>query len=132
MAAGPGVVLVCGRYEGIDERVRHYVDGEISVGDFVLSAGDPAAWCMIDAVVRLLPGVLGNPESLAEESFAQGLLEYPHYTRPAEFDGMPVPEVLRSGDHAAVAAWRHAEALRLTRELRPDLLVGRDGDGTLR
>ncbi|MFC1610597.1 tRNA (guanosine(37)-N1)-methyltransferase TrmD [Myxococcota bacterium] len=122
LADGPGMTLVCGRYEGVDERVRRYVDQQVSTGDVVLSSGDPAAWCMIDAVVRLLPGVLGNPDSLAEESFACGLLEYPQYTRPAEYDGESVPEVLRSGDHQAVAAWRRQQALRLTRELRPDLL----------
>jgi tRNA (guanine37-N1)-methyltransferase len=122
LAAGPGLVLVCGRYEGLDERVRRYVDHQVSVGDFVLSAGDPAAWCLIDAVTRLRPGVLGNPESLAEESFAARHLEYPQYTRPAEYDGVAVPEVLRSGNHAAVAAWRQRQAERITRELRPDLL----------
>ncbi|MBI5510132.1 MAG: tRNA (guanosine(37)-N1)-methyltransferase TrmD [Deltaproteobacteria bacterium] len=122
LAAGPGMTLVCGRYEGLDERVRRYVDRELSVGDVVLSGGDPAAWCMIDAVVRLRPGVLGNSASLEEESFAAGLLEYPQYTRPALFDGVAVPEVLRSGDHAAVSRWRRAQALELTRRLRPDLL----------
>ena len=122
LAAGPGLTLVCGRYEGVDERVRRYVDGEVSIGDFVLSAGDPAAWCIVDAVVRLLPGVLGNAASLDKESFARGGLEYPQYTRPAEYDGMPVPEVLRSGDHAAVARWRREQAERLTAEHRPDLL----------
>jgi tRNA (guanine37-N1)-methyltransferase len=122
LAAGPGLILVCGRYEGIDERVRRYVDRQISVGDYVLSAGDPAAWCLIDAVVRLLPGVLGNPESLSEESFAAGILEYPQYTRPAQYDGVVVPEVLRSGDHQAIAAWRREQALAMTREQRPDLL----------
>ncbi len=128
LAAGPGVVLVCGRYEGVDERVRAYVDRELSVGDVVLSGGDPAAWCLVDAVVRLLPGVLGNAASLGEESFSAGLLEYPQYTRPAEYDGAVVPEVLRSGDHAAVARWRRAQALAVTRERRPDLLRGREGD----
>jgi tRNA (guanine37-N1)-methyltransferase len=124
LAAGPGMVLVCGRYEGFDERVRHYVDRELSIGDFVLSAGDPGAWCVVDAVVRLLPGVLGNPVSLQEESFAQGLLEYPQYTRPAEYEGMQVPEILRSGDHAAVARWRTEQARRLTELHRPDLTAG--------
>ncbi|OGR12512.1 MAG: tRNA (guanosine(37)-N1)-methyltransferase TrmD [Deltaproteobacteria bacterium RIFOXYB12_FULL_58_9] len=122
LAASPGMTLVCGRYEGIDERVRQYVDRQVSVGDFVLSAGDPAAWCVVDAIVRLLPGVLGNPESLAEESFASSVLEYPQYTRPAEYEGIAVPDVLRSGDHDAVARWRREQALMLTRELRPDLL----------
>jgi tRNA (guanine37-N1)-methyltransferase len=120
-ADGPGMILVCGRYEGLDERVRYYVDRQVSIGDYVLSAGDPAAFCLVDAVVRLRPGVLGNPQSLTEESFAQGSLEYPQYTRPAEYDGVAVPEVLRSGDHAAVAAWRREQAEQLTRELRPDL-----------
>ena len=128
LAAGPGLTLVCGRYEGIDERVRGYVDAELSVGDFVLSAGDPAALCIVDAVVRLLPGVLGNPQSLQEESFSQGFLEYPQYTRPAEYDGVAVPEVLRSGDHAAVAAWRRTQAEALTRERRPDLVMERAGE----
>jgi tRNA (guanine37-N1)-methyltransferase len=124
LAAGPGMTLICGRYEGVDERVRAYIDREVSAGDFVLSAGDPAAWCMVDAVVRLLPGVLGNPASIAEESFSeeQGLLEYPQYTRPAAYDGREVPEVLRSGDHAAVARWRREQAEALTRALRPELL----------
>ncbi len=123
LARGPGMTVVCGRYEGFDERVFRYVDVELSVGDFVLSAGDPAAFCLVDAVTRLLPGVLGNPASLGEESFASGLLEYPHYTRPAEYDGEPVPEVLRSGDHKAIARWRREQAERLTRERRPDLLA---------
>lgn len=122
LAQGPGMILVCGRYEGVDERVRRYIDLELSVGDFVLSAGDPAAWCIVDAVVRLLPGVLGNTESLAEESFGSGWLEYPHYTRPATYEGMEVPEVLRGGDHARIHAWRRAQAEALTRALRPDLL----------
>jgi tRNA (guanine37-N1)-methyltransferase len=121
LAQEPGMTLLCGRYEGFDARVRRYVDMELSVGDFVLSAGDPAGFCLVDAVVRLLPGVLGNPASLHEESFAQNLLEYPQFTRPAEYDGAVVPEVLRSGDHAAVLAWRRQEAMRLTRERRPDL-----------
>ncbi|MBN1962581.1 MAG: tRNA (guanosine(37)-N1)-methyltransferase TrmD [Deltaproteobacteria bacterium] len=122
IAQGPGVVLICGRYEGIDERVRKYVDDELSVGDFVLSAGDPAAWCVIDAVVRLLPGVLGNPASLHEESFSSGILEYPQYTRPNEYDGMSVPEVLRSGNHAAIVNWRDEQATKITHKLRPDLI----------
>jgi tRNA (guanine37-N1)-methyltransferase len=122
LASGPGLTLVCGRYEGVDERVHRYVDDEVSIGDFVLSAGDPAAYCMIDAIVRQLPGVLGNAASLTEESFGSGLLEYPHYTRPVDYDGVSVPEVLRSGDHARVAAWRREQSLELTRRLRPDLL----------
>jgi tRNA (guanine37-N1)-methyltransferase len=105
----------------VDERVYRYIDATLSVGDFVLSAGDPAAWCVIDAITRLLPGVLGNPESLAEESFAEGLLEYPQYTRPVVYDGVEVPSVLRSGDHAAVKKWRCEQAEALTRRLRPDL-----------
>jgi tRNA (guanine37-N1)-methyltransferase len=121
-AAGQGMTLICGRYEGVDERIRPYIDEELSVGDFVLSAGDPAAICVIDAVVRLLPGVLGNPASLDEESFSQALLEYPQYTRPAEYAGEAVPDVLRSGDHAAIARWRRAQAEALTAALRPDLL----------
>ena len=123
LAAGPGLTVLCGRYEGIDERVRARVDMQLCVGDVVLSGGDPAAWCVIDAVVRLLPGVLGNGESLVEESFAAGLLEYPQYTRPATFEGQTVPEVLRSGNHAAVEHWRREQALLLTRTLRPDLVV---------
>ncbi len=115
LAAEPGFTLVCGRYEGIDERVRRYVDRQISVGDFVLSAGDPAAWCVVDAVVRLLPGVLGNAASLDEESFAAGRLEYPQYTRPADYDGAEVPDVLRSGDHAAIESWRRKQAAEITR-----------------
>ena len=112
LAAGPGMILVCGRY----------VDREISLGDFVLSAGEPAAWAIIDAVIRLRPGVLGNPESLQEESFRQGQLEYPQYTRPVEYDGASVPEVLRSGNHAKIAAWRRRMARAITEERRPDLL----------
>jgi tRNA (guanine37-N1)-methyltransferase len=128
LSTGPGMTLICGRYEGIDERVRRYIDREISIGDYVLSAGDPAAYCMVDAIVRLLPGVLGNPSSLEEESFAQGLLEYPHYTRPAEYDGASVPDVLRSGDHKAIAKWRREQAEQLTRQLRPELIGGHHTD----
>ena len=124
LAAGPGLVLVCGRYEGVDERVHRYVDDLVSVGDFVLTGGDPAALCLIDAVVRLLPGVVGNPQSLQEESFATELLEYPQYTRPADYDGVAVPEVLRGGNHAAIARWRQQAAQALTRHLRPDLQPG--------
>jgi tRNA (guanine37-N1)-methyltransferase len=122
LAAGPGLRLVCGRFEGVDQRVieaRAMV--ELSLGDFVLSGGEPAAIALIDACVRLLPGVIGRPESFAEESFAEGLLEYPHYTRPACWQGRTVPAVLVSGDHARIRAWRRAEAERLTREQRPDL-----------
>lgn len=122
LAKGPGMILVCGRYEGIDERVRRYVDLEFSVGDYVLSAGDPAAWCLIDAVVRCRPGVLGNAISTQDESFSHGLLEYPQYTRPVEYDGVEVPKVLRSGDHAAIETWRKEQAQQITRVFRPDLL----------
>lgn len=126
LAAGPGMTLVCGRYEGTDERVRRYVDAEVTLGDYVLSAGDPAAWCVVDAVVRLLPGVLGNPDSVREESFSDRQLEYPQYTRPAEYDGIAVPDILRGGDHDAIARWRRAQALALTRCCRPDLLDAQD------
>jgi tRNA (guanine37-N1)-methyltransferase len=129
LAAGPGFSLVCGRYEGVDQRVAdHLCDGELSVGDFVLAGGEAAALVVIEAVGRLVPGVLGNEASVAEESFTAGLLEHPQYTRPAEFRGWAVPEVLRSGDHARVARWRRAAALRRTLERRPDLL---DGDRAL-
>jgi tRNA (guanine37-N1)-methyltransferase len=122
LAAGQGAVVVCGRFEGVDERLiaaRHLE--EISLGDFVLSGGEPAAIALLDACVRLLPGVMGKEASIAEESFAGGLLEYPQYTRPHIFEGEPIPEMLISGDHAKVKAWRQAEAERLTRERRPDL-----------
>jgi len=118
----PGAILVCGRFEGIDERVIASRGlEEVSIGDYVLSGGEIAAMVLIDACVRLLPGVMGAPLSAADESFAAGLLEYPHYTRPQMWEGRPIPEVLISGDHAKVAAWRRAEAERLTRERRPDL-----------
>jgi tRNA (guanine37-N1)-methyltransferase len=117
-----GVVVVCGRFEGIDERVIAARGlEEVSVGDYVLSGGEIAAMALIDACVRLLPGVMGAAASGAEESFADGLLEYPHYTRPQLWEGRPIPEILTSGDHAKIAAWRRAEAERLTRERRPDL-----------
>jgi tRNA (guanine37-N1)-methyltransferase len=117
-----GVVLVCGRFEGIDERVIAARGlEEVSVGDYVLSGGEIAAMALIDACVRLLPGVMGTAASGAEESFTDGLLEYPHYTRPQLWEGRPIPEILISGDHAKIAAWRRAEAERLTRERRPDL-----------
>ena len=123
--AGLGhLVLVCPRYEGVDERVRSLVDREISVGDYVLSGGELAALVVLDAVIRLIPGAI-EEASIVEESFAQGLLEYPQYTRPAVYRGMGVPEILTSGDHGAVARWRHGEALRRTLERRPDLLAGR-------
>jgi tRNA (guanine37-N1)-methyltransferase len=122
LAAGPGVRLICGRFEGIDERVvEARAIEEISLGDFVLSGGEPAAIALIDACVRLLPGVVGDAAALAEESFAAGLLEYPHYTRPQLWQGRAVPEVLVSGDHGRIRAWRRAEAERLTRERRGDL-----------
>jgi tRNA (guanine37-N1)-methyltransferase len=125
LAAGPGFSLICGRYEGVDQRVAdHLCDGEVSVGDFVLAGGEAAALVMIEAVSRLVPGVLGNEESVTEESFTAGLLEYPQYSRPAEFRGWSVPEVLRSGDHARVARWRRAAALRRTLARRPELLDG--------
>jgi len=121
----PGLLLVAGRYEGIDERVRSMVDEEISIGDYVLSGGEIPAIVVIEAVARLVAGVLGNPESLEEESFGAGLLEYPQYTRPEEFRGLRVPEILLSGDHAKIRAWRKAEAERRTRERRPDLIARR-------
>jgi len=126
LAAGPGAVIVCGRFEGVDERVIAARElEEVSIGDFVLSGGEIAALALIDACVRLLPGVMGKETSGAEESFADGLLEYPQYTRPQVFEGLGIPEVLTSGDHAKVAAWRRAEAERLTRERRPDLWARR-------
>jgi tRNA (guanine37-N1)-methyltransferase len=119
-----GFSLLCGRYEGVDQRVAdHLVDGELSVGDFVLAGGELAALVVVEAVARLLPDVLGNEDSAREESFVEGLLEYPQYTRPAEFRGWPVPEVLRSGDHGAVAAWRRSQALLRTADRRPDLIA---------
>jgi len=122
LADGPGAVVVCARFEGVDERlIRARALQEISLGDFVLSGGEIAALALIDACVRLIPGVMGKEASAAEESFADGLLEYPQYTRPPVFEGEPIPEVLTSGDHAKVSAWRRAEAERLTRERRPDL-----------
>ncbi len=122
LAAGLGVVILCGRFEGVDERlIKARKLEEVSLGDFVLSGGEPAAIALLDACVRLLPGVLGKEASIDDESFADGLLEYPQYTRPPVFEGEPIPDVLTSGDHAKVAAWRRAEAERLTRERRPDL-----------
>jgi tRNA (guanine37-N1)-methyltransferase len=122
LAAAAGVRLICGRFEGVDERVLDASEvEEVSLGDFVLSGGEPAAIALIDACVRLLPGVVGGAETLAEESFTEGLLEYPHYTRPALWRGRAVPEVLVSGDHQRVRDWRRTEAERLTRERRPDL-----------
>jgi tRNA (guanine37-N1)-methyltransferase len=128
LAAGPGFSLVCGRYEGVDERVRtHLVDGELSVGDYVLAGGEVAAMVVLEAVGRLVPGVMGNEASALEESFADGLLEHPQYTRPASFRGWEVPEVLRSGDHGRVARWRRAQALARTLADRPDLVAARGG-----
>jgi tRNA (guanine37-N1)-methyltransferase len=121
-AAGPGLVLLCGRYEGLDQRVIEASSAEeISVGDYILSGGEPAALVLLDACLRLLPGVMGAAESAQEESFADGLLEYPHYTRPAEWQGRGVPPVLLSGDHAAIRAWRQTQAEDATRLRRPDL-----------
>jgi tRNA (guanine37-N1)-methyltransferase len=122
LAGEPRLVLCCGRYEGIDERVRTRVDEVLSIGDFVLAGGEAAALVVLDAVARLVPGVIGNAASAADESFAAGLLEYPQYTRPAVYRGLEVPAVLRSGDHGAIARWRHAQAVERTRRLRPDLL----------
>jgi len=125
LAEGGGFSLICGRYEGVDQRVAdHLCDGELSIGDFVLNGGEAAALVVVEAVARLVPGVLGNETSVTEESFAAGLLEHPQYTRPGEFRGWRVPEVLRSGDHARIARWRRAQALRRTAERRPELLAG--------
>jgi tRNA (guanine37-N1)-methyltransferase len=122
LARGPGAVILCGRFEGVDERIIEARNiSEVSVGDYVLSGGETAALVLLDACVRLLPGVMGKEASAAEESFSQGLLEYPQYTRPQVFEGLPIPAILASGDHAKVAAWRRGEAERLTRERRPDL-----------
>ena len=128
LAAGPGFSLLCGRYEGVDQRVAdHLVDGELSIGDFVLAGGEVAAIAVIEAVARLVPGVMGNDHSALDESFGEGLLEYPQYTRPAAFRGWPVPEVLRSGDHGRVARWRRAQSLARTQGRRPDLMAARGG-----
>jgi tRNA (guanine37-N1)-methyltransferase len=122
LADGPGVVILCARFEGVDERlIKARKLEEISLGDFVLSGGEPAALALLDACVRLIPGVMGKEASGVEESFSEGLLEYPQYTRPAVFEGEPIPEVLTSGDHAKVKAWRREQAERLTRARRPDL-----------
>ena len=133
LAAGPGPLIVCGRFEGIDQRVIEARNlEEISIGDYVLSGGEIAAMALIDACVRLLPGVMGKAESAAEESFSTSLLEYPQYTRPQLFEGRAIPEVLTSGDHAKIAAWRRGQAEALTRARRPDLWTRTDhsGDGT--
>ena len=122
IAQGPGAILLCGRFEGIDQRVLEARNiEEISIGDYLLSGGELAAQVLIDACVRLLPGVAGNETSLAEESFSAGLLEYPHYTRPRDWEGRTIPEVLLSGDNKKIAEWRRSEAEKLTRERRPDL-----------
>lgn len=131
LSAAAHLLVICPSYEGVDERVRTtLVDLEVSVGDFVLTSGNLPAMMVIDAVVRLLPGVLGDDESSVDESFSQGLLEYPHYTRPAEFRGMRVPEVLLSGNHAEIERWRRGQGLERTRQRRPDLLARREADGT--
>jgi tRNA (guanine37-N1)-methyltransferase len=126
LASGAGVVVVCGRFEGVDQRV---IDArgleEVSLGDYILSGGEPAALVLLDAVVRLLPGVMGNDASGASESFEDGLLEYPHYTRPQTWEGLDIPEVLTSGNHARVEAWRRQQAEALTRDRRPDLISGK-------
>jgi tRNA (guanine37-N1)-methyltransferase len=125
-AKGPGLMLLCGRFEGVDERViTHRNLKEVSVGDYVLSGGEPAALVLLDAVIRLLPGVMGEAQSGVSESFEDGLLEYPQFTRPRVFEGEEIPSVLLSGDHAAISRWRAAEALRITSERRPDLLKNR-------
>lgn len=136
LAAGGGFSLLCGRYEGVDQRViDHLCDGEVSIGDYVLNGGEVAALVIIEAVARLVPGVMGNAESGVDESFTSGLLEYPHYTRPANFRGWEVPEVLRSGDHGRIARWRRAQALAKTLRERPDLIEAAgglsEGDRTL-
>lgn len=123
LASGDGVVIVCGRFEGVDQRV---IDSrgleEVSIGDYILSGGEPAAMILLDAVIRVLPGVMGNPLSGTHESFENGLLEHPHYTRPQNFEGVDIPEILTSGNHARIEAWRREQALKLTAERRPDLL----------
>jgi tRNA (guanine37-N1)-methyltransferase len=128
LATIAGFSLLCGRYEGVDQRVAdHLVDAEMSIGDFVLAGGEAAAVSVIEAVARLVPGVMGNEDSARDESFGEGLLEYPHYTRPADFRGWQVPDVLRSGDHGRVARWRRAQALARTQARRPDLMKARGG-----
>ncbi|MCE1225684.1 MAG: tRNA (guanosine(37)-N1)-methyltransferase TrmD [Geobacteraceae bacterium] len=120
----PGLIIICGRYEGVDERIhQHYVDHEISIGDYVLSGGELAAMVLVDCVTRLVPGVLGSDESAATDSFSDGLLEYPQYTRPPEFNGLTVPAPLLSGNHAEITRWRREQSLKRTAERRPDLLT---------
>jgi tRNA (guanine37-N1)-methyltransferase len=121
LASMDGLIMICGRYEGIDERVREYVDLEISLGDFVLTGGEPAALAVLDSVSREIEGVLGNPESVKSESFRDGTLEYPQYTRPTEFRGLTVPDILLSGNHEMIAEWRQKESLKRTKVRRPDL-----------
>jgi tRNA (guanine37-N1)-methyltransferase len=126
LAGGPGALIVCGRFEGVDQRVIEARGlEEVSLGDYILSGGEPAAIALLDAVVRLLPGVMGNEASGDDESFEKGMLEHPHYTRPQEWEGRPIPELLLSGNHAKIAAWRRGEAERLTAARRPDLLEER-------
>ncbi len=126
MAAGPGVLIVCGRFEGVDERVIHGRGlQEVSIGDYVLSGGELAAQVVLDACVRLIPGVMGKLDSASEESHENGLLEYPHYTRPRDWEGHAIPDVLLSGDHAKIGEWRRAEAEKITRARRPDMLARR-------
>jgi len=128
LSAGDGFSLLCGRYEGVDERVReHVVDDELSIGDYVLAGGEAAAFVVVEAVTRLIAGVMGNEASAEDESFADGLIEYPQYTRPAAFRGWEVPDVLRSGDHGRIARWRQAQALARTLARRPDLIEARGG-----
>jgi len=122
LAEAPSLLLICGHYEGVDERVRRFIDAEISIGDYILTGGEIPALVVVDAVTRLIPGVLGNDAATEEESFQTGLLEYPHYTRPRDFEGLTVPEVLLSGDHARIARWRREQALRASLARRPDLL----------
>jgi tRNA (guanine37-N1)-methyltransferase len=132
LAQGPGAIILCARFEGVDERIiEARALEEISIGDFVLSGGEVAALALIDACVRLIPGVMGEEASGVEESFESGLLEYPHYTRPRDFEGRDIPDALLSGDHARIAEWRHEQALALTRARRPDLLA-RQADGAPR
>jgi tRNA (guanine37-N1)-methyltransferase len=129
LAAGKGVVIVCGRFEGVDERVIEARNlEEVSIGDYILSGGEPAAHVVLDAIVRLLPGIMGNDASGSEESFEAGMLEHPQYTRPREWEGREIPPVLLSGDHAAIARWKREQAMELTRARRPDLLEGKNRD----
>jgi tRNA (guanine37-N1)-methyltransferase len=129
LAAGPGAMLLCGRFEGVDQRVIEARQAlEVSVGDYVLSGGELAAMVIIDAAVRLLPGIMGEPASATDESFESGLLEYPHYTRPREWEGLVIPEVLLSGDHGRIAKWRRSQAESITAERRPDLLGNLSGN----